>query len=680
MNCPSFGRCKALPVTFIFLLAILVLPLSALAALQVSFIQENPSLSIGEEGTWEVKITNPDSDDVTTSLTVTLPSDFTITDAGGGTENAGPPQTLEWTGISISGNDGSATRTYRARPNCDVVDGQEMEAGAGSATAFSTAITIEIPVVGVSLLDDLGNTVTDANVGDIITWELTVDNSGEGTLAAGADITFTLGAAFSFDSITSPSHTVPPTLAQGSATTWNSGEILADGMAEYQITATVTGCDRTALNNDVSVTWTDGTTECPASPFTASASVSLEILEPAIAITVTNPGPLGYCPSEVTTAEVIIENSGDGPAQNFTLQMNGWPATWQVTPQTAGVTFDPAMGTFSLPDVEAGDTLTFQFDIQPGGACPPADTATLLFLPQYDNQCGETFGTRYFTPVVGPRTWTMGAPESPTFTVDKSGPTEVEVGEEGLFYTVQVTYTGPEDVLPLTVDVTDDYSDMVGFTITGITGGGNDDGSGTITWSNVDFTSNGSFVEYQITMDAPTDPCAGFNTYCNQATVSAVPDDCRGCPGVINQGEACTYVQDTNGDIVADSSVVVVSDNPADVCTDNIQFTTCYTFDSGAPTDWDGMELDNTMDAAFTLVSIDSVTVNGTDYAGFLGISSFPMDLTDLTNSAAPAPNTGALNSASPTPIRLKMYRRGLHQHVQSHRGRRQPVRHHPHL
>ena len=177
-----------------------------------------------------------------------------------------PPQTLEWTGISISGNGGSATRIYRARPNCDVVDGQEMEAGAGSATAFSTAITIEIPVVGVSLLDDLGNTVTDANVGDIITWELTVDNSGEGTLAAGADITFTLGAAFSFDSITSPSHTVPPTLAQGSATTWNSGEILADGMAEYQITATVTGCDRTALNNDVSVTWTDGTTECPASP------------------------------------------------------------------------------------------------------------------------------------------------------------------------------------------------------------------------------------------------------------------------------------------------------------------------------------------------------------------------------------------------------------------------------
>lgn len=355
------------------------------------------------------------------------------------------------------------------------------------------------------------------------------------------------------------------------------------------LNSSYTKIDRTALSNDVSVKWTDGAADC-ATPSTASASVVLEILEPDVSITVTNPSPLGYCPTSVTRAEITVTNNGAGPAQNFTLEMDNWPATWQVTPVTSGVTFDSATSTFSLPDIGASAGLTFQFDIEPGGGCPAAGSAVLLFLPQYENQCGNVHGTTYYTPVVGPQTWTMASPDTPTFTITKTGPGNAQVGQTGLVYTIDVTYTGPAAALPYTVDVTDDYPGSArtgladGFVVSHITGGGVDDTSAnTITWSNVTFNSPGDSVQYTVTMDAPTDPCAGFHTYCNPATVSSVPDDCRGCSGVIDAGEACTYIEDTNGNIVADSSVVEISADPADVCSNALQFKTCYTFDTGAP-------------------------------------------------------------------------------------------------
>jgi len=637
---------------WVLILAVTMLgAVTASAQIATSFTAETTSLSVGQTGNWTVTVTNNGTSDVTGgTLVVTIPDDFTVSAAGGGTEVTGPPHTLTWSGISLTAGGGNASFSFEAHPDCAAGSGQTMSAGfnSGASTGTSSSITVTYPLMSVDLVDTAGDTVTSASVGDNVTWVLTIDNSGTGDMITGADTAFTLGAGFSFVSITSPSgHNLPGALTPGSAVNWNTGSILTGGSAVYRITGTVSNCNLNELVNSVTVDWSDGVTNCNTVQHTGSTSIALVIHEPAISITVNNPGQIPYCSG--TTASITVDNStGAGPAENFTLQVQGWPAEWAVSNVTNGVTWNAGTTTFTLPDIAAGNTLTFNFNIDPAAGCSVASSATLLFLPDYANECGATYGTEYFNPVTGPQTWTMEAPVSPTVTATKSGPTSAMVGDTGLTYTIQVTFSGPTDNLPYTATITDDYPDATqiglssGFTVTNADGG--TDNGATITWTH-SFTTSPETVTYTVVMDAPTDDCAPFQTYSNNVTVDTVPDDCRGCPGVITNASLGIFMPDTNTPIMNTSSVVPVSAQPVDVCSD-ATFTTTYTFDTGAPSNWDNIILHNEITpAGFTFVSIDSVIVDGANMTAALG-SAFPLDLTPLTAQMASgqvnAPNSGA--------------------------------------
>ncbi|NOZ14271.1 MAG: DUF11 domain-containing protein, partial [Acidobacteria bacterium] len=632
-------------------LAVAVLgSVSALAQVSTSFTAESTSLTVGEAGSWTVTVTNNGSSDISgATLVVTVPDDFTVTGAGGAAEAAGPPHTLTWNSIDLAANGGTASFTYSAHPDCGANSGQTMTAdfNSGASTATSSSVSVLYPLMSLDMEDTNGDTVTSASVGDSITWVLTVDNSGTGDMVTGADLSFTLGAGFSFVSITSPSgHTLPAALTPGTAVNWNTGTITAGGSAVYNITGTVVSCDLSGLVNNVTADWSDGTTTCNAVQHTGSTSVALIIHEPAIDITVANPGQIPYCSG--STASITVDNSaGAGPAENFTLQVQGWPAQWAVSNVTNGVTWDAASSTFTLPDIAAGNTLTFNFDVNPAAGCSVTDSADLLFLPDYTNQCGAVYGTEYFNPVVGPQTWTMEEPVSPTVTVTKTGPTSVMLGETGLTYTIDVTYSGPADNLPYTATITDDYPDAAqiglssGFTVTDPDGGA-DNGS-TVSWTHT-FTASPETVTYTVVMDAPTDACAAYNTYHNNVTIDSVPDDCRGCPGVIHNASLAIFMPDTNTPVISSSSITPVSSLPVDVCTD-ASFSTQYSFDTGAPSLWNNITVDNEITpAGFTFVSINSIKVNGSDFtAAFLSNPSFPLDLTPLDSTGAAKPSTGAV-------------------------------------
>ena len=111
---------------------------------------------------------------------------------------------------------------------------------------------------------------------------------------------------------------------------------------------------------------------------------------------------------------------------------------------------------------------------------------------------------------------------------------------------------------------------------------------------------------------------------------------------MIDPGEVCTFIHDTHGNVISATSLVQLTPNPADVCS-NLQFKTCYIFDSGAPTIWDGIILGNEMSVPgdFTFDSIDKIEVDGTDYTNNFPNPTFPLDLSVLT-SIAPDPDTGA--------------------------------------
>jgi uncharacterized repeat protein (TIGR01451 family)/fimbrial isopeptide formation D2 family protein len=628
----------------VFLVCLLTLGLSAspaFAALQVAFTQQSPSLAIGQAGTWEVTVTNPDPTAVNgATLTVTLPNQFTVSDPGGGTETTGPPHTIQWTfNIPASGN---VKRTFQARPDCAAETGQDITAlvTPGNISAISSPIAVKPPLVDVTLLDTTGSTVTTGSVGTTVTWYLTISNSGPGDLVQGADGNFTLGDGFTFVSITSlDGHNTPGSLIPGTPVWWNTGEILSGSQAKYEIKAVISGCNPLDLIDNVAVNWTDGSHNClPTAGKTTSASIALVIREPQISITLSDPSPIDYC--DGSDGNITITNlSSDGPADLFELEIAGFPNTWTIAPITPGVTFDEATSTFkNIPKIDPLGSLILKYHIgAKAGVCPPGPSAVLVFKPKYTNECGAVFGTVYFPPIVGPISWAMQPPVTPTFTVNKSGPTSAKLGDKNLTYNITVTYSGPADKLPYVVNITDTYP--AGFTLTSFTPGGSDNGTA-ITWSGVSFSALGLSKSYTVTMDAPavTNPCAAFKAYTNTVTVNSVPDDCRGCPGVIHNSTLTTFVNDVKPGIV-DSSVVSVPGG--DVCS-TLTPKTCYTFGTNAPASWSGISLNNQVtpiDPKVIFLSITQVEVNGTPYSGCGTV--FPLDLSCLDATAAPKPNVG---------------------------------------
>jgi len=190
----------------------------AIAGLQVEFSQQPVIQSIGESQNWTVTITNPDPIDATNArLVVKLPTDFLVTDSGGGTESPGPPHTLEWTGLTVGANGTTVSETFQTAPACNAGSGQTVESqifnGSGHEDdlAVSQPVTVSFPILSIKLVDyDTNGTVTNASVGDVLKWKLIVKNSGDGNVINGANITFQMGNAFTYNSIiSSTGHLLP---------------------------------------------------------------------------------------------------------------------------------------------------------------------------------------------------------------------------------------------------------------------------------------------------------------------------------------------------------------------------------------------------------------------------------------------------------------------------------------
>ena len=651
---------KALTLAIICAMMSMLPAAAAQAALEVSFTADENTLAVGETGSWQVTITNPDEEAVTgASLTVTIPDDFTVTDTGGGSESAGPPHTLTWSGLSIDAAGGTAVLGWSARPRCNATNLQQMDALAspGEITATSSAVAVTTPLITITLTDSLGNASTDAHLDDAISWVLTVQNNGTGAAVNGVDITFTLGEHIGFSAIASSTgHTVPGSLTPGVPATWNSGPVAAGASALFEIDGTVEDCDPVKLVNEVMANWGDGADHCLAQDRLANASVALEIREPFLDITVTTPGPMNYCAS--STVNVLVDNSaGAGPAVDPVIVLDGLPASWEITNPTGGVTWDDGTATFTLPDIPAGDSLDFDFDIGPSGdTCPAALSASLVFSPNYFDECGA-LGSEFLFPVVGPESVSIDGSTVPSVSVTKTGPRSAGRGEAGLAYTVTVSYDAPAGNPDLTLDMRDDYPDSTetglntGFVVTD-TDGGTDDG-GVIAWDDVTLSPGDTWTR-TIVMTAPTDVCANGHDYANTFTVLGSATDCRGCPIDIPSANQMTFIN--QGDypeiITASSKSVDYQDAAGGQVCREVYYTACFTFSAGveSPPGWDGITFSDEVAGDQTFVDVTAVTVNGgtidsSCYAVSTAGGTLAIDLSGLDDGgacSAPAPSSGA--------------------------------------
>ena len=761
--------------------ALIAIPAAVFGAVTLSFPTSSTTLFADQVGNWTVRVTNPDTTAVTgATLVVTLPAGYTVTNKGGGTEATSPNHTLTWTGLTISANGGTLSKSFSAKPDCSAISGGVINAAVGSVSLNSSAITI--PSLSVSLTSEspslsigeqgtwvfkvtnpsattdatgrsivasvptgfrvvstspsgsvTGSTITwssqtinkssfitytinaipnvGANTaqtmslyahcpsttltsspitvktpspsvtvtsggstqpvihkGDTVVWDVVVANGGPGDLVNGLSLTETLGAGYTFSSLKdSGGTTVGYTGSWSTGASWNTGAIAAGASKAYKLTVTVTGC--TGWSNNVSGTWTDGVT----TGGTVSASATAEFLKnlPQVSITQAFPSSLDYCgyPNKGNKATITVENTGAGPANSMNVALSGMPSDWGVTDisvTTGGVgtvTWNSSTKSFSLGNLgKSGGTrpkVAFTFTIGPtGSACPPTTGATLVLFPSYTDECGVSGAP----PVVGPFGLSVDMSGLPNASLTLTGPRSVHANDTDLSYTVTGKYSAASTYGSATFTLVATYPS--GYTVTDQAGGTLDINARTVTWSGIAL-SPGGLVEKTIKVTAPDTCGAGQDTAFSASMTASPITTCLGCviPLSASAGVS-TYIDDYRGPITASSKKITYYNSMTSTLDSglsqgenvtNNQYEVSYTFASGtdAPASWsdtDNLGLGHNItinDVALlsqTLVSIDSVKVNGTEYTGF-GTANFPGTPLDLgyldTAAGAPKPNAG---------------------------------------
>ncbi|MBX3052028.1 MAG: DUF11 domain-containing protein [Caldilineaceae bacterium] len=311
--------------------------------------------------------------------------------------------------------DGGETITFNFRlaTNTDAKSGQPLvtalQSGTGSPVTCKTT-TENVQVVRGNLTITKSPALQTATFGSVITWTVSLENTGQGTLY-GAQLTDTIGAGYTGFSIT-------PTPAPV--------DLVAGAKFDYTAQATINSCGN--LTNRADATWILGNadgTATGANPVNETADVLLQIEDPTVIVDI---GPLpttGYCGSLSATIPVTVTNTG-GAARNVSLDISssGPPGTAVTVNPAHTATWNKSGNTITYTPgtLGAGASVVFLLDMVTGNLCSTA-SLNIALTPSYEDSCLllRSTGT--------PDTESVTLPiEAPSLSVTKDGPTTMIAG------------------------------------------------------------------------------------------------------------------------------------------------------------------------------------------------------------------------------------------------------------
>ncbi len=388
-------------------------------------------------------------------------------------------------------------------------------ADCGTAQPYQEFDSLSIEIRPGALIVSKTPSVQDARVGDEVTWTITVESTGLGTVS-NVVLSDVLGPGLAYISDTGGGSNV------GQTTTWDLGDIAEGASVSVDLTAEVISCS--GLYNDADASW--GCASPQSTCFdtavnagTATASLNLIVDDPDL-VFIAPEIVVPYCSSS-TQVVIPITNEGDGAARNVELCVD--LPNLSVTNVQGGASFDG--GCFQIPDIppvseEPANVFNLTFDVvYAGDWCTGGPSGTDIFELTYTNDCDIPF-------VAYPQFSTISSGAGPALAVTKTGPDALRLGETG-DYNITVDYAGDLSCYggaPDPVDIVDTYPE--GFTVIEPAGGTVDGGARTITWSNTTLP-----FDETIQLQAPTDCgyCAQPGGGSHENEVSVTTTDCCGC-------------------------------------------------------------------------------------------------------------------------------------------------------
>ncbi len=479
----------------------------------------------------------------------------------------------------------SVTIEYDLETDCTATSGSNQAQVSytmlGTTQSESAQLSIEVLPGAITIKKEPA--VLSAAIGDSVSWNLIIENSGLGTIK-NVVVTDVLGAGLTYDS-SSPAGT-----NAGQTTTWDAAQEPALASMDpgdtvtIAINATVSACDD--LDNTADARFgCDSTNSCfntATDGGTANASIQRLVKTPLLAFTPPDIS-FAYCgDANPDPVSIVITNNGDGDATNVKTTVDLTPLT--VSNVSAGASYDSSQNTFTLDPgttipPSGSYTLTFNLE-QPNWCSPTLPSSPLLWQKEYEDECGNEF----YPPVEVSNI--TGPADAPSLSATKTGPEVIQIGETAT-YTINVTHSGLTSCNgSSSTDVTVTDTIPAGFTVDSASSNSNYNGGqglwtpgadgtgGTYSWL-FDPATITSF-DATLTLQSPgIDAC---ETVCNTTfdnTVTATMTDCCGCD-LSSSASQTTAVECTAAGITSDKTVVPAVSQRCDELT----YTNTYTFDA----------------------------------------------------------------------------------------------------
>ena len=525
-------------------------------------ITGSTSVNMCQQYDYTITVQNTSPTETATNVTVvaSIPAGFTITNAGGGSVVG---QTITWNAGDL-GPLASWSTLISLYIECTAVSGQilvDVTHDTGSSQG-SLYVTVQPGAVTITKTP----TVIPAHLGDTVHWTLTVTSTGFGPIQ-NVVVEDTLGPGLQYDAVQST-----PGDASGLPTVvWDSSYIPALAAMNpgdtvlIEVYAQVTACS--GLENDAQVVWSCNGAPCETE--TTQASVQLILEEPEISYVLPS-FQIPYC-STGTQFTIPITNSGTGTANNFYLYVDFDPLIVTVL-SPVGAFYDTVNDRFFVGDISPSSTVNLVFTLDVADWCLTHPSGSLLFQPQYYDDCGEVF----YPPV---QIGSLSTGNAPSLSVSKTGgPSEIYLGES-ITYTITVNYSGPLNCgggSASTITVVDTIP--TGFTIT-------DAGGGSVVGSTITWTVDPSTTPWSTSITLQSPDYSQCEVYCyTYATnsVTASMTDCCGCPLTASSSQTTALECEE----YYDSEKTVTSLTNFEKCTD-LYYTNTYIFEDNAW--WDGV-------------------------------------------------------------------------------------------
>ena len=374
------------------------------------------------------------------------------------------------------------TFTFKLATTGDAVSGRSLwvHLWSGSPTTKTCkSATENVQTVRGNLVVSKNPTVQIGEVGDVITWTLTMRNTGLGEVY-NARITDTIDSGYSNPQITQGAALIqrPSTIIQNGV---NIPLLEPDQTMSYIVTGTLDACSN--LSNNVEVVWPLGNEDGTATashPYTTSTDVIPKLRIPDLTVEIGDLPQAQYC-GDIQGAQVpvTITNSG-GAAQKLRLLASA--ENLELGSASADWTYANGVFTYTggaVPQaILSGETISFMMAVTTTTAVCDSHTASVSLTPRYKDAC--LFIEYTDDPTI--RTVNMGV-DAPTLEISKTSNHDggFAVAGDDVYYTVVVTGTNITSTNG--VVITDHVPSMLRNVNSGASGGTLVQSGHDITWT-----------------------------------------------------------------------------------------------------------------------------------------------------------------------------------------------------